>query len=296
MGGIAIPAWTSLTADLVPNTIRGRFLASRSVGSGVSALLAVPLVGGIISWAGFPHGWEIAWLLAFLLGQASTLAYARIPEPRPAHAAAVKARGSLRLLDDANFLFFCGTALVWNLALYGASPFFNVYLVENLGGSALWVGGLVAISGVMELVGLSYFGPIIDRRGSKWVMMIGGLGIPLLPWAWVFVQAPWQIIFINIAGGFLWASYNLGSLNLLLAISPDQKRPTYAAAYQSSVYLSAFMGPLMGGLLAQVYGYRLLFGLSGAGRLLSTFVFIRFVQEIRPRPALQSAPAPAEPS
>ena len=66
-----------------------------------------------------------------------------------------------------NFLFFCGTALLWNLALYGASPFFNVYLVENLGGSALWVGFLVAISGVLELVGLSYFGPIIDRRGAE---------------------------------------------------------------------------------------------------------------------------------
>jgi MFS family permease len=291
MGGIGIPAWTSLTADLVPTSIRGRFLASRSVGMGVSALMVAPLAGGIIAWAGFPHGWEVAWLLAFLLGQASTLAYARIPEPQPASAAAVKTRGSIRLLDDTNFLFFCGTALLWNLALYGASPFFNVYLVENLGGSALWVGVLVAISGIMELAGLSYFGPIIDRRGAKWVMVIGGLGIPFLPWAWILVQAPWQIIFINIAGGFLWASYNLGSLNLLLWISPDKKRPTYAAAYQSAVYLSAFLGPLMGGLLAQAYGYRLLFGLSGAGRLLSTIVFVRFVQEMRPRPSLRPAPA-----
>jgi MFS family permease len=291
MVGVGIPAWTSLTADLVPTAIRGRFLASRSVGMGVSALLAVPLAGGIIAWAGFPRGWEVAWLLAFLLGQASTLAYARIPEPRPAPAAAVKTGGPGRLLDDTNFLFFCGTALLWNLALYGASPFFNVYLVENLGGSELWVGGLVAVSGALQLAGLSYFGPIVDRRGAKWVMAISGLGIPLLPWAWILVQAPWQVIFINIAGGFLWGAYNLGALNLLLAISPDHKRPTYAAAYQSAVYLSAFAGPLMGGLLAQVYGYRLIFGLSGAGRLLSILLFIRLVQEIRPRPSLRPAPA-----
>jgi MFS family permease len=291
MGGIGIPAWTSLTADLVPTAIRGRFLASRSVGMGVSALMVAALAGGIIAWVGFPHGWEVAWLLAFLLGQASTLAYARIPEPRPAPAAAVKTGGPGRLLDDTNFLFFCGTALLWNLALYGASPFFNVYLVENLGGSELWVGGLVAIAGVLELAGLSYFGPLIDRRGAKWAMVIGGLTIPFLPWAWILVQAPWQIIFINIAGGFLWAAYNLGSLNLLLAISPDHKRPTYAAAYQSAVYLSAFAGPLMGGFLAQAYGYRLLFGLSGAGRLLSTLFFIRLVQEVRPGPSLRSAPA-----
>jgi len=294
MVGIGIPAWTSLTADLVPTAIRGRFLASRSVGMGVSALMVAPLAGGIIGWAGFPRGWEIAWLLAFLLGLGSTLAYARIPEPRPASPAAVKSGGPGRLLDDTNFLFFCGTALLWNLALYAASPFFNVYLVEDLGGSELWVGVLATVTGALGLAGLSYFGPIVDRRGAKWVMVIGGLTIPFLPWAWVLVQAPWQVIFINVAGGFLWAGYNLGSLNLLLAISPDQKRPTYAAAYQSAVYLSAFLGPLMGGFLAQVYGYRLLFGLSGAGRLLSTLLFIRFVQEIRPRPSLQ--PAGAEPS
>jgi len=291
MVGIGIPAWTSLTADLVPSAIRGRFLASRSVGMGVSALMVVPLAGGIIAWAGSPRGWEIAWLLAFLLGLGSTFSYARIPEPRPAPAAAVKSQGPGRLLDDTNFLFFCGTALLWNLALYGASPFFNVYLVEDLGGSELWVGILVAISGVLELAGLSYFGPLIDRRGAKWVMVIGGLTIPFLPWAWILVQAPWQIIPINVAGGFLWAAYNLGALNLLLAISPDKKRPTYAAAYQSSVYLSACAGPLMGGFLAQAYGYHLLFFLSGAGRLLSTLFFVRLVQEIRPRPSLQPAPA-----
>jgi MFS family permease len=290
MVGIGIPAWTSLTADLVPTAIRGRFLASRSVGMGVSALMVVPLAGGIINWAGFPRGWEIAWLLAFLLGMGSTFSYARIPEPQPAPVAAVKSQGPGRLLDDRNFLFFCGTALLWNFALYGASPFFNVYLVENLGGSELWVGILAAVMGILGLAGLSYFGPIIDRRGAKWAMVIGGLGIPFLPWAWIFVQAPWQVIPINVAGGFLWAAYNLGALNLLLAISPDKKRPTYAAAYQSSVYLSAFLGPLTGGFLAQAYGYRLLFGLSGVGRLLSTLLFVRLVQEIRPRPSPQPAP------
>ena len=291
MVGMGIPAWTSLTADLVPTAIRGRFLASRSVGMGFAALMVAPLAGGIIGWAGFPRGWEIAWLLAFLLGQASTLAYARIPEPRPASSAAVKSGGPGRLLDDTNFLFFCGTALLWNLALYAAAPFFNIYLVENLGGSMLWVGVLAAVMGTLELAGLSYFGPMIDRRGAKWVMVIGGLGIPFLPWAWVLVQAPWQVVFINVAAGFLWAGYNLGALNLLLGISPDEKRPTYAAAYQSAVYFSAFLGPLMGGFLAEAFGYRLLFGLSGAGRLLSTLLFIRLVQGVRPGPSLRQAPA-----
>jgi MFS family permease len=288
----ALPAWTSVTADLVPTAIRGRFLSWRNVGMGVASLMAAPLAGGIIGLAGFPRGWEIAWLLAFLLGQASTLAYARIPEPKPVPAVAVKSEGGGRqLLADSNFLFFCGTTLLWNLSLYTAAPFFNVYLVENLGGSTLWVGVLAAITAAMGLAGQSHFGPLLDRRGSKWVMSVAGLGIPLLPWAWVFVQAPWQVIFINLLGGFLWAGYNLASLNLLLVISPDQKRPTYAAAYQSAVYLSAFLGPLIGGFLVQAYGYRLIFGLSGTFRLISTLLFIRSVQEIKPAPSLQPATA-----
>jgi MFS family permease len=291
MVGAAIPAWTSLTADLVPTAIRGRFLSSRNMGMGLAALMAAPLAGGIIGWAGFPRGWEIAWLLAFLLGQAATFAYSRIPEAQPAPAAAVGS-GVLRpgLLADTNFLFFCGTTLLWNLSLYAAAPFFNVHLVENLGGSAVWVGILAAVMSVMGLPGQWYFGPLVDRRGSKWVMAVAGLGIPFLPWAWVLVQAPWQVIFINAVGGFLWAGYNLAALNLLLVVSPDDKRPTYAAAYQSAVYFSAFLGPLAGGFLAQAYGYRFLFGLSGAGRLLGTLLFIRWVQEVRPDFSLRAAP------
>jgi len=293
MIGAAIPAWTSLTADLVPTAVRGRFLASRNMGMGISALMAAPLAGGIIVWAGFPRGWEIAWLLAFVLGQISTVAYARIPEPEPAPTAAAGSAGLGRgLLADTNFLFFCGTTLLWNLSLYEAAPFFNVHLVQNLGGSAVWVGILAAVMGVLGLAGQWYFGPLVDRRGSKWVMAVAGLGIPFLPWAWVLVQAPWQVIFINAAGGFLWAGYNLAALNLLLVVSPDEKRPTYTAAYQSTVYFSAFLGPLTGGFLAEAYGYRFLFGLSGVGRMLGTLLFIRWVREVRP--GLSARPAPAE--
>jgi MFS family permease len=292
MIAVAIPAWTSLTADLVPSAIRGRFLSWRNVGMGVAALMAAPLAGGIIGFAGFPRGWEIAWFLAFLLGQASTLAYARIPEPQPAPAVAAKSeREGRQLLADSNFLFFCGTTLLWNLSLYTAAPFFNVYLVQNLGASALSVGALAACISLMELVGMWYFGPLVDRRGSKWVMSIAGLGIPLLPWAWVLVQAPWQVAFINLAGGFMWAGFNLASLNLLLVTSPEQKRPTYAAAYQSAVYLSAFLGPLIGGFLVQAYGFRLIFGLSGTARLLSILLFIRLVREVKPASSLPPAPA-----
>ncbi len=290
-GNLAMPAWTSLAADIVPMDVRGRFFSSRNVGMGLAALAATPAAGFIISRAGFPEGYELVWLLAFAAGMVSTFFYARIPEPvwqRPEKSAETRAPS---LLADSNFVAYCATALAWNLSLYVVAPFFNVYLVRELDASALWVGVLAAVSSVFGLAGQFAFGPLNDRRGPRWLMAATGLGIPFLPWAWYFVGAPWHVIFINAFGGFLWAGYMLGNFNLLLHLSPDQWRPRYTAAYQSLVFFSAFVGPLVGGAIADGFGIKPLFIISGAGWMLSVLLFVRLVRE---QPAVALRPATTE--
>jgi MFS family permease len=297
VANLGIPAWTALGAEIVPVGMRGRFFSWRNMGLGVGGLVGAPLAGLVIRQLGFAEGWQIAWVMAFVAGMISTSFYARIPEPEPVGRDEGRATNGApllgTLLEDRNLLAFCGTALIWNLFLYVPAPFFNVHLVKNLGASAAWVGGLAAVMSLFGLLGQAIFGRMVDVRGAKRVMVLTGLAIPLLPWGWFFVQAPWQVIFINVAGGVAWAGYNLGSFNLLLDIAPEDQRPRYAAAYQTMVFFSAFLGPLVGGFLAQAYGIKLLFIISGAGRMSATLLFLRLVREVRSR-ATEGAPARLE--
>ena len=90
---------------------------------------------------------------------------------------------------------------------------------------------------------------------------------------------------INTLSGFLWAGYNLSNFNLLLELTPDEQRPRAVALFQTAIFGSAVVGPLLGGYLADAIGFRFIFGLSSAGRLLGMALFLWLT--IRPRRLLK---------
>lgn len=286
----AVPAWTSLAADIVPMGIRGRFLASRSLGMGIATLATAPVAGYFIGRFSGLEGWQIVWTLAFVAGAASTWCYSRIPDaaheraaeamPRVGHTAS----GAMRaMLADRPFVMFLGSVAIWNVALHAAGPFFNVYLIQNLNASTLMVGLLAAVPSVTGLVGLMYFGNAVDRLGAKRVIVVTGLLIPLLPLAWIAVSAAWQVLFINAGGGVIWAGYNLAMSNVVMMMAPRQQRARYAAAFQTVTFASAFVGPLAGAWLIHVAGFRGVFFVSAAGRALSTLIVVRLIIRDRER-------------
>ncbi len=284
MGNLANPGWTSLVADLVPNAMRGRYFGSRNMAMGLAALLVAPLAGRIISlgngWADLPHlGYQAVFFLAFLFGMVSTFSFRRIEEPAASAAQQTEHhKGDLRraIRQTPGYIGLVVSAFVWNMALQVAAPFFNVYLVNVFQSTATTIGLLASVSSLTALVGQRVFGRLLDVRGAFWVQLVTGFLIPGLPLAWVFITADWQVGIINTFGGFLWAGYNLANFNLLLTLTPDEQRPRAVALYQTAVFSSAVIGPMLGGYLADAVSYQLIFGLSAAGRLLGMGLFTLF--------------------
>jgi MFS family permease len=285
MGNLANPAWTAMVADLVPDHIRGRYFSGRNIAMGLAALLVTPVAGRLIGWGNgrfglAENGYQIVFFLAFAFGMVSTFSYSRIEEPVRGVRTAVKhQRGDLwqTLRQSPGFTGLIASAFVWNLALQIAAPFFNVFLVNEFQASTTAIGLLISVSSLMALLGQQVFGRLLDTKGTFWVMLVCGFIIPVLPLGWVFITAPWQVGIINTLGGFVWAGYNLANFNMLLLLTPNQDRPRAVALYQTAVFVSAFIGPLIGGYLADTVSYRLLFGLSFAGRLSAMVIFYMFV-------------------
>lgn len=285
MGNFANPAWTAMVADLVPSPMRGRYFGSRSFAMGLAALLVAPLAGELIrranGWNGFPFlGYQAIFALAFGFGLVGTLSFGRIPEPEMTFPAnGQRQRGDLRraIRNSPGFLGLVISGFVWNLAIQVAAPFFNVFLVSELGATTATIGILASISSLFALLGQFLFGRLLDRRGAIWVQKISGLLIPLVPLGWLLVTASWQVGFLNALGGFLWAGYNLSNFNLLLELTPEAQRPRSVALYQTVVFSSAVLGPLLGGYLADLVSFKFIFGLSGVGRLFGILGFLWLV-------------------
>lgn len=285
-GNLANPAWTALVADLVPESLRGRYFGGRNFAMGVAALFVAPVAGRLIS-TGNAYGtsevlgYQIVFFLGFVFGMVSTYLFYRIGEP-PSLAAATpeQQKVSLRQLTSSSpgYAGLVISAFIWNMGLQVAAPFFNVYLVSELDASATVVGVLAAVAAFAALFGQRYFGGAIDSRGSFWVMRFCGFIIPFAPLAWGLVTASWQVVPINIVSGFLWAGYNLANFNILLEMTPDLHRARAVALYQTAVFSSAVVGPLLGGYLADAISFQVVFVLSGVTRMVGTILFVILAQ------------------
>lgn len=288
MGSLANPAWTAMVADLVPEFLRGNYFSRRNFAMGLAALVVAPLAGQIINvgndFAGFDFlGYQAIFLFAFLFGMISTASFRRIEEPPPSEAALrPHQRGDLRraLRKNPAFVGLVISAFIWNMALQVAGPFFNVYLVAELDATTTTVGLVASVSSLTALFGQRAFGRWLDRKGAVWVIMVSGLLIPVLPLAWTFITEPWHVGVINTFGGFLWAGYNLANFNLLLTLTPDEQRPRAVAFFQTAVFSSSVAGPVLGGYLADVFSYQLIFFLSAAGRLAGTLALFWFTVRV----------------
>ena len=294
-GNFALPAWVSMTGDIIPLSWRGRFFGSRNLFMGIAAMLVTYGIGQFITAAGGVGGYQWAFGIAFGVGLLSTVAFSRIHEPdSPATQAKHPSYSLKSLLDtlrsDPNFSAFFFYSLLWNFSLNIAGPFFNVFLVRDLKATAAAVG-LVAIAGkIAALPAQQYLGRLADRWGARKLTLVLGFSIPILPFAWIFVQNPYQVVPINLISGVLWAGYNLAMFNLMLEIAPPDQRARYSALSQMAVAASMALGAALGGLISNRWGIPILFAISGAGRLLSMGYFARKVRQ--PYPQLPASTQP----
>mgnify|MGYP006295435659 FL=1 len=270
------PAWVSLTSDVLPERNRGRFFASRNTVMSLASMLFVPIAGSVIDWAGEPLGYQISFVAAALLGYAASYTFSRIPEPPSQEEPVSQGRLAFwkALTGNRIFLLYLGARFFWNFVWQMAGPYFRVYQVEVLGSSARLVGILVTVTSLSGLIGQRVWGRMLDRRGARWVMSVCTLLIPMTPFIWIVIQKPWQVVFVSLAGGFLWSGFNLGSLNLLLELPDPAHHTQSAAAHAVAVYLANILAPLVGTAIIDSLGYHWDFALSGVGRMIGGVLFL----------------------
>lgn len=273
LGNFVVPAWTSLAADIIPEQLRAKYFASRNFAIQMALLAITPLGGLLLDYGGFPGGYVAALSISFAFGICATIAYAFIPEPPPRPKATTPAPSVRQVLSNRRFRVFVAATFALHFTTMFAGPFFNVHLKENLGASNFEVGWLTTSSAVAALGGQLFFGELMARRGSLWLTRMAVLLLPALPIIWVFITEPWMVLLPNIAGGLLWAAFNLANFQALLEVTPEEDRESYVAFFHASVFFALFIAPFLGGLIIDTWGYRTVFAVSGTGRFIATALF-----------------------
>ena len=298
----AYPGWIALTSDIVPIQGRGRYFGARNFIMGLAGILVALLIGEFITLIGEPLGYQLAYLLAAVLGAVSIVYFSRIKDPHPPDEIRSQKNEDEKLTLRENirgiilsikaypqFINFVIYVAVWNFSIHIAAPFFTVYMVESLHLTAAMIGVVTVAHTAANMLVQRRVGLLTDKLGNRVVTIFFLFLIPIIPLVWaLWVQKYWHVIILEIFTGLLWGGYNLVSFNNLLIQTPEEHRARFSAYYQIIVTLSMALGAGLGSLLIPFIEF---FGVtlsSAAGRWTAALIFLFFVKG----PGASEQPAP----
>lgn len=149
-----------------------------------------------------------------------------------------------------------GSSMIW--------PFLMIYVSETLAVSLAVVTSLMTINSVTNLLFSFIAGPVIDRLGRKWVMVISLIGnggcYILLSFA---DSLPEFIILMALRGAFM-PLYQVGSDAMMADMLPPIKRSDGYSVLRMSNNLGIAMGPAIGGFIT-ASSYSLAFFIAATG-------------------------------
>lgn len=196
-----------------------------------------------------------------------------------------------------------GTSISWRrnlavmslaelLAIAGFSvavPFLPLY-VEELGvqgerAISIWAGLVFSTHAMAMAICGPIWGALSDRYGRKLMVeraMFGGAVVLALTGC---AQNMWQFMILRALWGSLTGT--ISAATTLVASSAPRERVGYALGIlQVAIYVGISTGPLLGGFVADTFGYRVTFWVTSGLLFLAGLVVLIFVEEkFEPVPA-----------
>ena len=291
-GSCALPAWSSVMADHIPERIRGRYFGWRAQILGFVNLVTMFAAGALLHLARYREaaGFAALFLIASAARFVSRRYLGQMHEP-PLPVVKDEAPVSIwRLLDLRNrhrfsgFLAFVGIFL---FAVYLGSPFITVYLLKELRYSYLTFAVIQLAGQLSALVTIRYWGRRADRFGNIKVIKASCIGVVIIPFLWLAPPNLPYLLAVQVLAGAVWSGFNLAVTNFAFDAAPAAHRTSYVAAVNVINGLGIFLGSLAGGWLATHlppwHGSHVLplLLLSGLARLVAGGLWARRLREVR---------------
>ena len=300
LAALGSASWMSWLAVLVPPKLRGRYYSVRNIVSNIASLLCLPIASFVVSnWQGGSiAGYGIVLSISILAGLASLSCQQFMIDINPQKyqiASPVEHQnGSWREkqqenlfnnlispFKDRNLVVFLIYFAVWGFAVNLSTPFFNLYMLENLGVDITWVTLLNSLSNGANMLMLLVWGRLSDRVGNRPLLIFAGLAIAITPLFWLFTgleqvqpQLWIYLVMFHLLLGGTWAAIDLGSNNIQIAIAPIQHHATFFAIASAVAGVGSALGTTTGGALAQYAHYEGIFGVFFLSAILRLFAII----------------------
>lgn len=289
-GGLGLPAWLDLMARMLPADWRGRFFGFAAAVGGLISVAGAAGAALLLRHFAWPNNFAICFACtsACLIVSFIFIASCREPAPTEAPPTTTNAGYWRRLPDivraDRNFArYLVAAALIsasgmavsfytidakrtLHLADAGAGLYAVVLLASATLGNVLWgyLGDHIGHKRVVE------GGALCTAAAALIALSARGPGIGIAAYGLVFVLV-----------GLATSGIQLASLTFVIDFAPVAQRPTYVGLVNLAIVPFAAGAPLVGGLIADHFGYPIVFFLSAGFAFAGTFIVRRHIIDPR---------------
>lgn len=175
--------------------------------------------------------------------------------------------------------------ICWSMVM----PFMPVFLQDELGvtqGASAWAGVLAAVNSLGMAIMSPIWGAMGDRYGRKLMMLRAGVALSICYALMALVTGPYSLLGVRLLIGVLTGF--IPTATALVGVTTPQEHVGWALALITTAQpTGAILGPLLGGMLADLFGIRITMAASAVFVGLITAMVIMFVKE-------QFTPVPSE--
>lgn len=262
--GFASGAWMPWLTEIVPASMRARFLARDNFFANVGSLLSLGVAAMLLVSSSQPRPWQYSLVFAFatLMAVASLLFLSRIPETSTPER--MRSSGHpvpwRHMLLWGPFLRVATFVGLWVAVTGGLGTFTVAYLRSEASytdSDVLLLSG-VSLAGALATVWLS--GRLCDLWESPRVLRACVLGLLLAVAGWAAVAAgavpasPEVVASLNFVAGAAGVNFSVASQRLTMATFPLMGRNHFFALYSVITSLILGLSPIVWGVLLDVIG------------------------------------------
>jgi DHA1 family multidrug resistance protein-like MFS transporter len=176
------------------------------------------------------------------------------------------------------------------LAIAGFSisqPVIPLFIEEDIGirdprTLKIWVGLIQSVAAVTLAIFAPIWGHLADTYSRRLMLLRAMFGGGIIVSLMVFVQAPWQLLVLRAIQGCFTGTVAAATV-LTAGIAPAAQVAFTLGLLQTGVAVGNSIGPLIGGILSDLFGHRVSFLGTGLLLISAGIIVLRFVEDdVRP--------------
>lgn len=289
-GSLYTTTWQSFFSYTFSGNEASSIYSLRSKYSAFFGLLAALITGLAISWA--PWGgnnkiivYQFIYAICFGIALLQVLFLSMVKDNTSISVNTESSKVSFRLKDfkeilsNRDFTTYSLCSFAFHISWHMGWPLFFIYHVDYVKANEFQLGLISVVAGLASFLSYSLWNSMAEKRGSSLVIVFGALGLAANPFMYILTRNIYWVLAINVVTGLAMAAFNLSLFCNLIELLPENKKTIYISFFNTFIYISGCISPLIGIWIYGHIGIIKTFETVGFLRIIAaSLLFIRWVK------------------